>query len=75
MSDNRKVEVFSARCSVCDDAVAKIRELACDSCDVIVLGCTELPLAITSDTSSLPLLDSTRLLAREAIRQSLERKT
>ena len=37
MSENRKVEVFSAGCSVCDDAVAKIREWACDSCDVIVL--------------------------------------
>ncbi len=37
MSDNRKVEVFSAGCSVCDDAVAKIKEWACESCEVIVL--------------------------------------
>jgi len=37
MSENRKVEVFSAGCSVCDEAVAKIREWACNSCDVIVL--------------------------------------
>ena len=37
MSQNRKVEVFSAGCSVCDDAVAKIKELACQSCEVIVL--------------------------------------
>ena len=37
MSENRKVEVFSAGCSVCDDVVAKIREWACDSCHVIVL--------------------------------------
>ena len=37
MSQNRKVEVFSAGCSVCDDAIAKIKEWACDSCEVIVL--------------------------------------
>lgn len=37
MSEKRKVEVFSAGCSVCDDAVAKIREWTCDPCDVIVL--------------------------------------
>ncbi len=37
MSENRKVEVFSAGCSVCDDAVAKIKEWACESCEVIVL--------------------------------------
>ncbi len=29
--------LVSAGCSVCDDAVAKIREWACDLCDVIVL--------------------------------------
>jgi len=37
MSQNRKVEVFSAGCSVCEEAVARVKEWACDSCDVIVL--------------------------------------
>jgi len=32
----RTVEVFTAGCPVCDDAVALIRSLACSSCDVIV---------------------------------------
>jgi aspartate racemase len=41
-----------------------------ESCDAVVLGCTELPLAVTPDDSSLPTLDSTRLLARAAIRHS-----
>jgi aspartate racemase len=41
-----------------------------ESCDAVVLGCTELPLAVTADVSSLPTLDSTRLLARAAIRHS-----
>ena len=37
MSQTRKVEVFSAGCSICDNAIAKIKEWACDSCEVIVL--------------------------------------
>ena len=38
-----------------------------DQCDAIVLGCTELPLILNDDFSPLPILDSTRLLARAAI--------
>lgn len=33
----RKVEVFTAGCPACDDAVALVEGLACDSCDVEVL--------------------------------------
>ena len=33
----RKVEVFTAGCSVCDDAVSLVKSLACDSCEVEVL--------------------------------------
>lgn len=41
-------------------------------CDGVVLGCTELPLAVTADMSPVPLLDSTRLLARAAIRRAID---
>ena len=34
--NKRKVEVFSAACSVCDETVALVQSLACGSCDVIV---------------------------------------
>ncbi len=37
MAKKRRVEVFSAGCAVCDDGVALVERLACDSCDVIVL--------------------------------------
>lgn len=40
-------------------------------CDAVILGCTELPLIIDDTCSSLPTLDSTRLLARAALRYSL----
>jgi aspartate racemase len=40
-------------------------------CDVVVLGCTEIPLLINDDNSPLPTLDSTHLLARAALRRAL----
>jgi aspartate racemase len=41
-------------------------------CDAIVLGCTELPLIVCPDDTPLPTLDSTRLLARAALRKASE---
>lgn len=37
-----------------------------EGCDGVALVCTEIPLLITQDVSPLPILDSTRLLARAA---------
>ena len=42
-------------------------------CDAVVLGCTEIPLIVDDSSSPLPTLDSTRILARAAIRKALER--
>ena len=36
-------------------------------CDGVILGCTEIPLIISDANSPLPVLDSTRLLARAAL--------
>lgn len=41
-------------------------------CDAVVLGCTEIPLIINDGNSALPTLDSTRLLARAAIKRAVE---
>jgi aspartate racemase len=43
-------------------------------CDAVVLGCTEIPLLIMPGESSLPVLDSTRILARAALKYSLDIK-
>ena len=48
-----------------------IRTLAVQGCDAVVLGCTEMPLLITPGSSSLPTLDSTRLLAAAAVRKAV----
>jgi aspartate racemase len=39
-------------------------------CDSVVLGCTEIPLIVLPEESPLPVLDSTRILARAALRFS-----
>jgi aspartate racemase len=44
-----------------------IDKLAEQGCDAVALVCTEIPLLITQDVSPLPILDSTRLLARAAV--------
>ena len=44
-----------------------IEKLAADGCDAVALVCTEIPLLITQQVSPLPILDSTRLLARAAV--------
>ena len=49
-----------------------ISEMRGQGCEAVALGCTEVPLIITEENSPLPVLDSTRLLARAALRASLE---
>ena len=47
-----------------------IREYGERGCDAVVLGCTEIPLLISDTDSPLPVLDSTRILARAALREA-----
>lgn len=49
-----------------------INELRSKGCDSVVLGCTEIPLIVLPEESPLPVLDSTRILARAALKCSLE---
>lgn len=48
-----------------------IGRLKDQGCDAVVLGCTEIPLIIGDGNSPLPTLDSTRLLARAALRRAV----
>ena len=47
-----------------------IARLKSEGCDAVVLGCTEIPLIVIDTNSPLPTLDSTRLLARAALRKA-----
>lgn len=48
-----------------------IRRLAEAGCDAVVLGCTEIPILMAGREAALPMLDSTRLLARAALDRSI----
>ena len=47
--------------------IARMKDSACDA---VVLGCTEIPLIVDDANSPLPTLDSTRLLARAALKRA-----
>lgn len=50
-----------------------IEQLKSKGCDAVILGCTEIPLIVNDSNSSLPTLDSTRLLAKAAISRAIEK--
>ena len=52
-----------------NEVSAKLKQRGCDA---VVLGCTEIPLIVRPDDTPLPTLDSTRLLARAALRRVVE---
>jgi aspartate racemase len=58
-----------------DEAIASFQRIfermKAEGCDAVVLGCTEIPLIMTDSNSPLPTLDSTRLLARAALRRAM----
>lgn len=51
--------------------IDQMKELGCDAAALV---CTEIPLLVTPEASPLPLLDSTRLLARAAFEVSVGRR-
>lgn len=53
----------------CQRVIGRLQD---DGCDAVILGCTEIPLIMSDSNSPLPTLDSTRLLARAALRRALE---
>jgi aspartate racemase len=57
--------VFTAKSR--QEHVRIIGKLAAAGCDAVALVCTEIPVLVTPDISSLPTLDSTRLLAHAAL--------
>ena len=62
-----------------DEAVVRcqrvITRLKDEGCEAVILGCTEIPLIMNDDNSPLPTLDSTRLLARAALRRAVLRSS
>jgi len=55
-----------------DYFLSVIDKLKSKGCDSVVLGCTEIALIVLPEDSSLPTLDSTRLLARAALKHAID---
>ncbi len=54
------------------DLLTVIAELVDAGCDAVALVCTELPLIVTADLTSVPLIDSPRLLAAAALETAID---
>jgi aspartate racemase len=48
-----------------------IKKLKDNGAEAVVLGCTEIPMLVRASDCPLPTLDSTRMLARTALRKAL----
>jgi len=62
--------VFRTEAVACFQRV--IGRMRDEGCDAVILGCTEIPLIMSDANSPLPTLDSTRLLARAALRRAIQ---
>jgi aspartate racemase len=64
--------VFKPESVACfQQVIGRMKEAGCDA---VILGCTEIPLIISDANSPLPTLDSTRLLARAALRRAVQER-
>jgi aspartate racemase len=61
--------IFLEKSRLCFNKVIQV--LRHCGCDAVVLGCTEIPLIVDPNDCPLPTLDSTRLLARAALKRAL----
>jgi aspartate racemase len=54
--------------------VDAIDDLRSRGAECVILGCTEIPLVVNEGNSSLPILDSTRLLAKYAVAEAVSER-
>ena len=54
--------------------VDAIEDLKARGAECVILGCTEIPLIVTETNSPLPVIDSTRLLAKYAVDEAIKER-
>lgn len=64
--------IFNA--STTDRFLGAIENLKSRGAECVILGCTEIPLIVTEANSPLPPFDSTRLLAKYAVREAISER-
>ncbi|HEY2828980.1 MAG TPA: amino acid racemase [Thermoanaerobaculia bacterium] len=77
MRETLNVAIFDELChgnftgTATGSFIEAIDDLRSRGAECVILGCTEIPLVINEENSSLPILDSTRLLAKYAVAEAL----
>lgn len=61
MSTKRKVEVFSAGCPACEEAVQMVHSIACPSCEVSVLDMRDSSVANRAKTLGIRSVPAVRV--------------
>jgi aspartate racemase len=80
MRERLNVAIFDELCQGIFNAqttemfLQAIEDLKSEGAECVILGCTEIPLIVTPANSPLPALDSTRLIARYAVREALNER-
>jgi aspartate racemase len=80
MRERLNTAIFDELCngvfkqSTTDYFLQAIEDLKSRGAECVILGCTEIPLIVTSVNSVLPTLDSTRLLAKYAVREAISER-
>jgi aspartate racemase len=64
--------IFNA--STTDLFLGAIEDMKSRGAECVILGCTEIPLIVTAANSPLPAFDSTRLLAKYAVREAVSER-
>ena len=54
------------------EAIQRLKERGAEA---VILGCTEIPIIVNDENSALPTLDTTRLLARYAVKLAMSAGT
>ena len=54
MSDKRNIEIFSAGCPICEQAVVLVNSIACPSCEVTVLNMNDADVASRAKELGVP---------------------
>lgn len=78
MSTLRKVEVFSAGCSVCEEVIQLVKNVACPSCEVTVVDMKDTSVAKRAKDlgiSSVPAVVVDGKLAECCVGQAINEQT
>ncbi len=50
MPTKRQIQIFSAGCPVCEDVIARVKDIACPSCEITVLDMNDADVAARAKT-------------------------